>query len=116
MVVIYRLIALVAFLFLAACGAPLPERRLDLVVRASGYTPTRLEAQVGEQLFIRFINEDSVAHSLTVELPSGSRTVSAQDGVDAILALTLRDAGSFRFHCTVPGHSEEGVLVVEPAP
>lgn len=103
-----------ALLALAACGALPPERRVDLVVSADGYAPAALEARVGEQLFIRLVNEDSVAHSLTVDLPSGSRTVAAEDGVDAILALTLRDAGTFRMYCSVPGHTEEGELVVLP--
>lgn len=109
-----RALALAALLALVACGTPPPERRLDLAVSAAGYATPRLEAQAGEQLFIRFNNQDSVAHSLTVDLPSGSRTVSAEDGVDAVLALTLRDAGTFRFYCTVPGHDEQGELVVAP--
>lgn len=99
--------------FLTACGTPPPERRLDLTVTAAGYAPATLEARVGEQLFIRFKNGDRVAHNLTVDLPSGSRTVSAEPGVDAILALTLREPGTFRMYCTVPGHTEEGVLVVK---
>lgn len=109
------LAAVVAVLILAACGSPPPERRVDLVVDAAGYAPATLEARAGEQLFIRFINDDTVAHSLTVDLPSGSRTVAAEDGVDAILALTLREPGTFRMYCTVPEHSEEGQLVVLPA-
>jgi uncharacterized cupredoxin-like copper-binding protein len=110
-----RLLALaLALIALAACGAP-PERRLDLTVTAAGYSPGRLEARAGEQLFIRLKNEDSVAHSLTVDLPSGSRTVSVNDGVDAILALALQEPGTFRMYCTVPGHTEQGELVVLPA-
>jgi plastocyanin len=108
------MLALLALLALAACGAPPPERRVDLVVDAAGYAPPTLEARAGEQLFIRFVNDDTIAHSLTVDLPSGSRTVSAEDGVDAILALTLRDPGTFRMYCSVPGHTEEGQLVVLP--
>lgn len=108
-----RLIALsLALLALAACGTPPPERRLDLFVTSQGYSPGRLEAQVGEQLFIRFKNDDTLAHSLTVDLPSGSRTVSAEAGVDAILALSMQEAGTFRLYCRVPGHTEQGELVV----
>lgn len=111
---LYRLLVLSTILgLLAACGSPPPERRLDLTVSAAGYAPATLEARVGEQLFIRFKNADVIAHSLTVDLPSGSRTVSVEPGVDAILALPLREAGSFRMYCTVPGHTEEGVLVVD---
>lgn len=104
-----------ALIALAGCGALPPERRVDLIVTASGYATPVLEGRAGEQLFIRFKNDDAIAHSLTVELPSGSRTVSAEDGVDAILALSLRDAGTFRMFCSVAGHTEEGELVVLPA-
>jgi plastocyanin len=98
-------------LLLGACSAPV-ERRLDLIVTAEGYATPQIEATAGEQLFIRFKNDDSVAHSLTVDLPSGSRTVSAEAGVDAILALSPQEPGTFRFYCRVPGHTEQGELVV----
>lgn len=109
-----RLIALTSLLLgLAGCGGGLPpERRLDLTVTANGYEPVALEARVGEQVFIRFQNRDSIAHSLTVELPRGQRTVSAEDGVDAVLSFPARDAGTFRLYCVVPGHSEEGLIVI----
>jgi plastocyanin len=112
--IVSALVLSLALLALAGCGSPVRERRVDLNVSAAGYAPEALEGRVGEQLFIRFVNDDAIAHSLTVDLPSGSRTVSAEDGVDAILALTLRDAGTFRMYCTVPGHTEEGELVVLP--
>lgn len=105
-----------ALLILVGCGTLPPERRLDLTVTATGYAPARLEARVGEQVFIRLRNADSIAHSLTVELPSGPRTVSVEDGVDAILAFPAREAGTFRLYCTVPGHREEAEIVIEPAP
>ncbi|HMQ35188.1 MAG TPA: cupredoxin domain-containing protein [Chloroflexaceae bacterium] len=104
---------ILALLALAACGGPMPaERRLDLTVTAAGYDPPGLEARVGEQVFIRFQNRDDIAHSLTVELPGGPRTVSAEARVDAVLSFPAGQAGTFRFFCAVPGHTEEGVIVV----
>lgn len=111
----YLVVALL-LLSLVGCGPPPAEREVVLEVTADGYTTSTLEATQGEQLFIRFVNSDSVAHSLRVDLPSGSRTVSAEDGVDAVLAVPLREAGRFRFLCTVPGHTESGELIVAPAP
>lgn len=69
---------------------------------------------MGEQVFIRFRNADTIAHNLTIDLPSGRRTVSAEAGVDAILAFPARQAGTFRMFCTVPGHTEQGELVILP--
>ncbi len=104
----------VALLGLGACGSVPVERQLELTVTATGYDRPRLEARVGEQVFIRFRNADTIAHNLTIELPSGQRTVSAEAGVDAILAFPARQAGAFRMFCTVPGHTEQGELVILP--
>lgn len=109
----FALVAAVCILALAACGGPPPpERRLELTVTAAGYEPTRLEAKAGEIVFIRFLNRDRVAHSLAVALPAGQRSVAATDGVDAVLSFTVPEAGEFRLFCLVPGHTEEGTLVV----
>ncbi len=109
---ISRFALALAVLGLAACGQLPPERRLELAVTAAGYAPARLEARVGEQVFIRFQNRDDIAHSLTVALPAGQRTVSAEPRVDAVLSFPAAEAGTFRYFCVVPGHSEEGELVI----
>ena len=65
-------------------------------------------------MFLRFRNDDTIAHNLNIDLPTGRRTVSADAGVDAVLAFPAREAGSFRLFCSVPGHSEEAELVILP--
>ncbi|MEI8166607.1 MAG: cupredoxin domain-containing protein [Chloroflexales bacterium] len=77
-----------------------------------GYSLTRLEIRRGEQVVITFHNRDTVAHNLSIELPTGRRAVSAEPSVDAILNFPANDSGSFRFFCAVPGHTEAGVLVI----
>ena len=106
------LLSLLALLALGACGDLPPERRLELVVTAGGYAPGQLAGQVGEQIFIRLLNSDTIAHSLSVELPSGTRTVSADPGKDVVLAISARDAGTFRLYCVIPGHTEQGTLLI----
>lgn len=106
-------VVLLLALTLAACGDSLPsERLIELTVTAAGYEPEQIEARVGEMVIIRFRNRDSIAHNFNLDLPSGTRTIAAEDGVDAVLSFPARTAGSFRFFCSVPGHTEEGVLVV----
>jgi uncharacterized cupredoxin-like copper-binding protein len=61
---------------------------------------------------ITFHNHDYVAHNLTIELPTGRRAVSAEPTVDAILNFPANDSGTFRFFCAVPGHTEEGIVVI----
>lgn len=107
------LVTLMLFIF-SACGSLPTERQLMLTVTAQGYDQPRLEARVGEQVFLRFRNDDTIAHNLNVDLPTGRRTVSADAGVDAVLAFPAREAGSFRLFCTVPGHTEEAELVILP--
>lgn len=110
-----RMIFLALAVFaLGACGSLPPERQLELRVTAEGYEPTRLEARVGEQVFIRFRNGDTVAHNLNIDLPSGRRIVSADAGVDAVMTFPAREAGTFRLYCTVPGHNEKAELVILP--
>lgn len=111
-----RWAALSLLLLLWGCGGSVPpERELELTITSAGYAPTRLEARAGELIFIRFRNRDSVAHNLTVELPAGSRGVSAEVRVDAVLTFPApREPGTYRFYCAVPGHTEEGELVITP--
>jgi uncharacterized cupredoxin-like copper-binding protein len=101
---------------LVACAGPAPvERELIVVATEMQFTPDRIEARAGEQIFIRLRNDGQLAHNLRVELPYGDRTVSAEPGVDAILALPATDPGEYRFFCSVPGHeAQQGVLVVVP--
>jgi uncharacterized cupredoxin-like copper-binding protein len=89
---------------LAGCGAPLRERKLTIVATEMQFAPNRVEAEVGEQVFVTLSNKGKLAHNLVIELPAGDRTVAANDGVDAVLAFPAREAGSFRFYCSVPGH------------
>lgn len=110
---------LIVVLLLAAAlvgcgGSPPRERSLELTVTADGYNVTRLDAVAGEIVFVRFRNQDAIAHSMTVVLPNGQRTVSAEDGVDAVISFPVAQAGSFRFFCPVAGHTEAGELVVAP--
>jgi uncharacterized cupredoxin-like copper-binding protein len=94
--VFFQCFLMLALLSLIACGTVPRERQLELTVTAAGY------------------DTDTIAHNLTIELPSGRRTVSAEAGVDAILAFPARHAGTFRMFCTVPGHTEQGELVILP--
>lgn len=109
-------VVLLALLLLGACGgSPPPERQLEVTATEMQFTPDRLEARVGEQVFIRLRNRGTVAHSLTIDLPTGQRTVSADAGVDAILTFTAAEAGSYRFYCRIPGHeAQQGTLVITP--
>lgn len=99
---------------LSGCGAPLRETNLELTVKDGAYLQPNLTVPAGSSVSIRFQNRDMQAHSLTVELPGGDRTVSAEKMVDAILVFPAQEPGEYRYYCRVPGHTESGVLTVTP--
>ncbi|MEF3273157.1 MAG: cupredoxin domain-containing protein [Chloroflexus sp.] len=106
---------LITLAILVACGEPLRERSIEITATEMRFDPDRVEARTGEQIFLRLRNRGQVAHSLTIELPTGDRTVSADPGVDAILVFRAPAPGEYRFYCRIPGHEEQqGVLVVTP--
>lgn len=110
-----RLIALLfgLALLLVGCGGALPpERRLEVTVTAAGFSPARLEARRGDLVVITLRNRDEVGHNLTIELPTGRRSISSEARVDAVMTFPANDVGTFRFYCAVPGHTEEGVIVI----
>jgi plastocyanin len=112
---IHSMLGLVCLcMLLAACGQPLPtDRALRTVATEMQFTPSTLTAQVGDIVYITLVNEGQVAHNLLVDLPSGTRQVAAPDGVDAVLSFPAREAGTFRFYCSIPGHEAmQGTLVI----
>lgn len=109
-----RLVFVLALLALMACNQPMPnERALRVVATEMQFAPSTITAEVGDLVFITLVNEGEVAHNLLIDLPSGTRQVAAEDGVDAVLSFPAREAGSFRFYCSIPGHEAmEGILEV----
>lgn len=101
-------------LVLGACNQPMPnENALRVVATEMEFTPSNLTAQTGSVVFITLVNNGEVAHNLLIDLPSGTRQVAAEDGVDAVLSFSAREAGTFRFYCSVPGHEAmEGTLTI----
>lgn len=112
-----RLVALVvALLAISSCGGPMPpQRNLTVVATEMAFTPNRLEAKVGDQIFLTFDNKGKLDHNLVINFAYGTRVISSQAGVSAVLAFPAREAGTFTFYCDLPGHAaQRGVLVVAP--
>jgi plastocyanin len=93
-------------------------KSVDLAADPSGalrFDKTRAAVQAG-RVTIRFTNDSSVEHNVTVA--QGSRTLGATKTITtakATLALRLQ-AGDYVFLCSVPGHRQsgmEGTLTVE---
>ena len=78
------------------------------------FRPARLTATEGI-VVIRFVNRGSIVHDLRV---AGKRTPRIGAGKVATLRFAGLKAGTYRFVCTVPGHTAagmRGVLTVNAA-
>ncbi|MEI7770830.1 MAG: cupredoxin domain-containing protein [Chloroflexales bacterium] len=98
---------------LGSCGPPLHERSFTIEATEMRFIPDTVEAVVGEQVFVTLHNTGKLSHSLTFRLPAGDRTISADSGIEAVLAFPANTAGSFRFFCSLPGHEGmQGILEI----
>ncbi len=107
-------VALAALVWLAGCTSSAnSDTAIRVVATEMAFTPSSLEVTQGEMVTIRLVNAGEVAHNLLIELPSGTRQIAANDGVDALMTFPARDVGTFRFFCSIPGHEEmEGTLTI----
>jgi plastocyanin len=100
-------------MLLSGCGQPLRERSITIEASEMRFSPDKVEAEVGEQVFVTLRNTGKLAHSLTFQFPAGDRTISAEAGMEAVMAFPANRAGSFRFYCSLRGHEGmEGVIEI----
>lgn len=74
------------------------------------FTKSSLTAEAGK-VTIRFTNNSSVAHNLTIQQASSGSMVGATPTVTGgtkTLTVTLK-AGTYTFFCSVPGHRDAGM-------
>ena len=127
-------------LLLAACGGTLPPATISIWVDSDGFSPARVEAPAGKPVSIVVRNLDTQEHQWAIQtLPmvvqgkadpmAGHNMAGMSDagmgstppqlhivapvGEQAELTFTPAQRGEYPFLCILPGHSEQGVLVVE---
>jgi plastocyanin len=110
-------------------GGP-PAGDLTLTMSDIAFDQTELAATAGEAVDLAVVNEGVLEHDFTIdEIPaevSGSGDIvvggdqdvhgSLGPGASGVLTLTVSEAGSYTFYCSVEGHREagmEGTLTVE---
>lgn len=89
-------------------------RRVTMTADDLRFSPSRLTLTAGEAVNIVVRNIDEGVHDFTI--PALGVHVTVQPGQDATVGLRPSRAGTYRFLCTVPGHSEAGMrgtIVVE---
>lgn len=84
---------------------PQPER-FDLVAQDFSFIPDVIELEVGDSLDIRLTNQDSAAHTFTVDELFVDFEVAP--GEEVLVPLTASEPGQFNFYCRF--HVATGML------
>lgn len=102
-------IALLASLTACAGGAPSGES-LNLTIKAKdiAFDVTSFEAKQGQTVNITYINEGALEHNFIME----DFNVEAKilPGETTTITFTPNKSGTFKYHCTIPGHTEAGMM------
>lgn len=93
------------------------DPRATLRVRASEYDfqPRTLQVRAGEATRIEFANDGAIEHSLVVKAPGeASDWIHLHPGPKQVDAATYRldQPGEYPLLCTIPGHTEAGMVGV----
>jgi len=75
---------------------------------AYGYSPSTIEVKKGDVVKITFISED-ILHNLNIE-GYNIATESVSKGQSSTIQFTANTAGTFVFYCSIPGHSDAGMV------
>jgi plastocyanin len=96
--------------------APVAQQALDVKIVATDlkFTPTTLQAKVGQPLRVTFENKGVIEHDLTfptikADKPASALKVVAKPGQTAALEFTPTAKGTYEYVCTIPGHKEAGM-------
>lgn len=87
---------------------------VEVIATDMSFDPALVTISVGEQVNIRLRNSGQAFHDLTV--PELGFVLGAEAGETATGSLTVAEAGTYEFLCSVPGHEAAGMrgeLVVE---
>jgi len=77
------------------------------------FAPTKLEVRAGVPTRIELVNKGAAEHSLVVKTPDGTRDwvhLHVAPGATDGSTYRLDQAGTYRVLCTIPGHTEGGMV------
>jgi heme/copper-type cytochrome/quinol oxidase subunit 2 len=84
-----------------------------VTTRAFAFDQPEIQAKVGEPVALRLHNEDSVAHRF--DLDAFNVHVSMFRDEESVAVFVPTQAGSYTFHCHLPGHEAmQGTVIVQP--
>ena len=81
--------------------------KIEVTAKNLKFEPAALTAKAGQAVTIVLKNGDSIEHDFSVA-DAGFKVVAPASG-SSEKALTLDKAGTYQFHCSVPGHEAAGM-------
>ena len=113
-----RIAALAIAATLVACGGaataapPIPSPtpsgvEVTLTATEFAFDPSEVEVAAGSAVNFTVANKGTVEHDLTID--ALSFTLYAGVGESPSLATGVLAAGTYDFHCSIPGHKEAGM-------
>lgn len=98
-------------------GTALPTKEVTVSGTEFSFSPSTISVQPDQRVRVTFQNTGNIGHNFTLQGIGSTRTISP--GQSDILEFTAPQASGnypIRYECTLPGHSESGMvgsLVVE---
>ncbi|MGQ0600359.1 MAG: cupredoxin domain-containing protein [Anaerolineales bacterium] len=98
-----------AVLTLAACGSSGPAAK-DVTIQGKdiAFDITTLEARQGQTVNVTYVNVGALEHTFVIKEFNVKET--AQRGETIKFSFTASEAGTFKYVCDVPGHTEAGMV------
>lgn len=107
----YFLLSLVLglLMFAAACSSGSSEA-LNVTITGEDikFTPTTIEAKVGQTVNLTLDNIGALDHSLYID--EFNVKIEAPPGKKVTASFTPNAAGTYKFYCHVAGHTEAGMV------
>ncbi len=89
--------------------ADLPSKTVKLVISSAGFSPKEITVSAGQPVTIGVTSGDSQTHVLKFDDPSlDAVAVGVGPGETRAITFPAPKAGTYKFHCDVPGHSGRG--------
>ncbi|MEK6721735.1 MAG: cupredoxin domain-containing protein [Chloroflexota bacterium] len=109
--VLFVVAALALAATLAACGgaaSPSPTA-VDVTLTATefAFDPNTVEVTAGSQVRFTLANKGTLEHDVTID--ALNYTLLAAVGESPSSATATLAAGTYDFHCSIPGHKEAGM-------
>ncbi len=74
------------------------------------YNPATITAAVGQPINITMNNTGALQHTFVWDDQETTTAIDAAGGESGTTARTFDAAGTYGFHCNVPGHKEAGMV------